>query len=68
MPERRHCQSCDGWRSIHATDGHLSLVECEGAGQTPVPRIRAALRLLPPDDITPAGVRALEQVLDAEDA
>ena len=31
-------------------------------------RFRAALRLLYPDDITPAGRRVLEKILDAETA
>lgn len=35
-------------------------------GAQVVRRMRAALRLLSPDDITPAGRRVLENILDAE--
>lgn len=59
MGERGHCKSCAVWQTN---------VECGGVDRSPVPRIRAALRLLSPDDITPAGVRALERVLDAEES
>jgi hypothetical protein len=31
----------------------------------PVARVRAALRLISPDDITPMGVRIIEKILDA---
>jgi hypothetical protein len=32
-----------------------------------IARLRAALRLLAPDEITPTGRRILERILDAED-